>query len=232
MIAIEFYLSLSFSLRFSRFVSPPPPDLTFFKLINFHFFAIISLFPRLHTFTCAYTRAPRLIRAIESMRGKLRQSEAQLRNSNQVRKPRRFLPGDCIRDANGVRVHDKILLCIKLRMQRNRRERSRSPSRARGQWSLKFERNFQSRLNRELRQRRRSGSVYKRDYCDPQPARRFPLDVIIRTTCLNALFPFFRYLPPRIYISFLLVSPSYLRRPSRSSATGAIFASTVTPAAG
>lgn len=44
----------------------------------------------------------------------------------------------------------------------------------------------------------------------------FPLDVIIRTTCLNVHFPFFRYLPLRIYVSFLLPSSSFL--PSFASA--------------
>jgi len=38
----------------------------------------------------------------------------------------------------------------------------------------------------------------------------FPLDVIIRTTCLNVRFPFFRYLPLRIYVSFLFPSSFFL----------------------
>lgn len=61
-------------------------------------------------------------------------------------------------------------------------------ARGRGQRSLKFERDYQSRLIREARRRRRRGCVIKRDYCDPQPAH-FPLDVIIRTTCLNVRAP-------------------------------------------
>jgi len=54
-----------------------------------------------------------------------------------------------------------------------------------------------------------------RCYCDPQSVLYFPLDVIIRTTCLNVRFPFFFYLPPHIYMSFLL--PSSFFFPSHPS---------------
>lgn len=106
--------------------------------------------------------------------------------------------------------------------------RARSPSR--GQWSLKFERNLRSRLTRELYDDDDEVALRISATIVTHSPRRFPLDVIIRTTCLNARALPLLPLSPSLYLH-TLPSRFYLRRSSRSSAAGAIFASTVTPAA-
>lgn len=74
-----------------------------------------------------------------------------------------------------------------------------------GRSSSLWPRNSPSRLTRPSA-RRPNGCCYY----DPQSALHFPLDVIIRTTCLNVRFPFFCYLSSHIYMSFLLPSSSFL----------------------